>query len=677
MAAVSLVAAGCSVSPNELLGSESSDFGSTGKDSSELTRSADSDPDRESSGAEVDVGAFEPTFDEGACDESLPTSLEIDCGTVLVPSNWEQGSGEIELAVVVFRSSSNSDVGPIVNLEGGPGGHSLETIDFVVEDVVKPLLEIGDVVFFDQRGVGLSQPRLRCQELAELSREHEDDPGLDDDEATDEFYRTLEDCRNRLLDDGIALVDYNSINNAHDVEAIRIALGYEQWNLFGVSYGTKLALEVMRRHPEHVRTAILDSVYPPQVDSVSENPSTFLASLNKVVAACAEEPECAAEGDLGDRIRAVVADLEKDPLRVEIEDWISGETDDVFVTGDTLSGVVTSALYSPSQFVDLPEVIEQLENGDSDGIATFLSQDRTSERFFTSGMFYAIACQEEISFAKPDIVKAALPDDPFGLDDKFELASNTGLSAFETCAAFENGQAPATSNEAVTSDIPTLLMAGDFDPVTPTQWAELAAETLSNSHLVVSENGSHGLSGGDCGSSIVTEFLTAPDSKPDASCFDDEELTFLARSQQEVELEDFSFEVDDGKTLSSVRPEGWRVGSLDGDLYRDQSFLDPTVFFQLSADQNLVLGLESYVGQSDISLSDPTELTGAVGPIEPSELGRRWNRRSGSSGDTRAEWFETTIDGQPVQVILITSNEDYEANLEFVVLPALLDIDIS
>ena len=291
--------------------------------------------------------------------------------------------------------------------------------------------------------------------------------------------------------------------------------------------------------------------------------------------------------------------------------------------------------------------------------------------------FYAIACQEEISFADRTEVASALPDDPFGLADKFELASNTGLSAFATCAAFENGEAPAASNTAVTSDIPTLLMAGDFDPVTPTQWAELAAETLSNSHLVVAENGSHGLSAGQCGSSIVTEFLNAPSQTPDASCFDEGELRFVAADDQAVELEQFSFETAAGKTVSSVRPQGWQVGSLDGDQYRSNSFLDPTVFIQLSADESLALGLEQFVNQSDVTLSSFSRFNGTAGPIEASELDRSWRRRTGVGVGLLAEWFETTIDGEPVQVILITPEGEYDANLESIVLPALQAIDIS
>lgn len=626
---------------------------------------------------ELDVSAFNPKFEERACDDSLPNEIEFECGVVAVPSNWETGEGEIELSVAVVKSDADSSSGPIINLEGGPGGHSIETVAYVVEDVVEPLLETGDVIFFDQRGVGLSSPRLSCAELTELAREHEDERSLDDDEATEQFYQALTECRDRLLGEGNVLEDYNSINNAHDVEAIRLALDYDEWNLLGVSYGTKLALEVMRQHPGHVRSAILDSVYPPQVDSALENPSTFIDSYNKVVDACADEPECAAGGDLGQRLQDLMAELEQEPIRVEIEDWVSGDSDTIFVDGDTLAGVVTSSLYSTSQFVDLPEVVEQLENGESDGLATFLSQDRTGERFFTSGMFYAVACQEEISFSDPEAVAEALPDDPFGLDDKFNLASNTGPNAFKTCAAFENGTAPESSNIAVTSDISTLVMAGDFDPVTPTAWAALAAETLPNSYLVVAKNGSHGISGGECGSAIVTKFLVDPTTAPDASCLDDETLSFVASSPDGVELEDFSFEISNGRELKSVRPKDWRIGSLEGDQYRDASFLDPTVFFQLSADDDLTIGLERYVETSDLTLSGARTYVGSAGPFDASELDRTWKRRQGTSNGVRVEWFETTIDGQPVQIIMVTSDEEYEANMKSIMLPALQGIQVS
>ncbi len=628
-----------------------------------------------------DVPVIEASFEDGDCPFEDVGDYEPRCGVVTVPMAWDaDGGGTVDLAVAVFASTADSPASdPIIYLEGGPGSHALDTIEFVTEDFLDPLLGRGDVVFFDQRGAGHSTPRLECTEVTAVARQQEDVAELDRDVALAEFHQALAECRGRLLDDGIELTAYNSINNAHDVEAIRVALGYERWNLFGISYGTKLGLEVMRRHPEGVRAVVLDSVYPPQVDSVLENPNSFLASYQRVVAACNDDSACAADGDLAERVRAVIARFQADPVRVDIVDWISGDEDRVFVDGDVIANVITGALYSPSQFTDLPELIADLEQGSTDALSEFLSQDRTGERFFTAGMFYAIACQEEISFADPDEVAAAIPDDPFGLTDEFDLASNVGNLAFATCEAFENGQAPAISDTAVSSDLPTLVMAGAFDPVTPVSWAERAAETLPNSWLVVGPSASHGVSSDQCGISMVLAFLDRPEVEPDAGCLSEEELTFVGPPTDPLILDDVVFDIgESGFEVVTVQPQEWSVGSLDGDQYRRASFLDPAELYQLAGDEGLGLGLGEFIADSHrVELGPPQPFTGSIGSIEVGETTRSWDRRTGRTDSAAVEWFETDVDGFEVYVILVAPIDELEVLVSEVLVPALETIEVT
>lgn len=346
---------------------------------------SEGEPGESGSGADIVVDA---RFTEGPCRFQAPADTSPRCGTVSVPVDWKTGEGAIDIAVAVYASTvTDPAADPVVYLEGGPGGHALETTRFVNGDLLQPLLDRGDVIFLDQRGAGLSEPELGCTEVTELGRELEDTPGLDVDEVNERFHDSLRACRTRLEADGIDLDAFNTVNNAHDVEAVRVALGYDQWNLLGISYGTKLALEIMRQHPDGVRTAVIDSVFPQAVDSVRDNPITFLASLDAVVAACAAEPACAAEGDLRQRLIDVVQRYEEDPVQVEIQDFLNGTSDDVFVEGDTLIGIVTQALYSPYWFTDLPELVSELEAGETAAVASYLSQQRTNEPFFTDGMF--------------------------------------------------------------------------------------------------------------------------------------------------------------------------------------------------------------------------------------------------------------------------------------------------
>ncbi|MDH4365611.1 MAG: alpha/beta hydrolase, partial [Acidimicrobiia bacterium] len=599
------------------------------------------------------------------------------CGTVAVPEDWATGTGTVTLSVAVFPSTADSPApDPIVYLDGGPGGHSLDAVQFLTTDLLEPLQARSEVVFFDQRGVGRSTPALDCTEVTAFTRQAEDDPAMGDDEATAGLDDALNACRRRLAGEGIDLAAYNTINNAHDVDAIRRALGYQTWNLLGISYGTRLGLEVMRQHPEGVRSVVLDSVYPPEVDSTRDNPASFVAAYQAVVAACALEPACAAGGDLAARYRAVVATLDAEPLQVEVRDFLTAETDQVWVDGSAIIDVVSQALYSPDQFTDLPELVTELERGRTDALELFLSQARTNEGFFSTGMFFALECNEEIAFADPAAVAAALPPDPFGHTDTFDYGSNNGSLAFSSCAAFNDGTIPTPDpilNQPVTSDVPTLVMSGRYDPVTPPVWAEEAAGHLTQAWLVSAPYGAHGISPGECGMSVVRQFLDDPDTAPDAACYDTETLSFLAGPDPTpVELEPATYTGPDGSaTISTVAPKGWGTGGLDGDWVRQSSFLDPTELLQLGASggQLLAASIERFLTETqDVTLSAPETIEGPGGT---------WQYRTARTETRAVEWYQAERDGATVLVLLVAAPAEVEALTGTVLKPALDNITVT
>lgn len=610
-------------------------------------------------------------FVEGPCPFTPPPGAEPRCGTVTVPEEWDTGAGSIDLAVAVYPSTAEAPaVDPVVYLDGGPGSHALDSTALGASELLDPLLARGDVIVFDQRGAGRSRPQLACPEIEALTRELEDEPNVPTDEVDARFANALTDCRDRLTSDGIDLGAYTSINNAHDVEAIRIALGYDEWNLLGISYGTRLGLEVMRQHSDGVRAAVLDSVFPPQVDSSLENPATFVASFDAVVAACAEETACAAAGDLGQRLADIAARLEADPIPLAVTNYLTGETDDILVDGDTIVGIVTQALYSPSSFGDLPELVAELEQGQVDAATAYLSQQRTTELLFTDGMFYAIVCNEEIPFADSAAVEAALPADPFGLKDRFDYASNTGTGGFATCEAFASDPEPAIANEPVISDIPALVLAGRFDPVTPVSWSEQAAETLPNSYLVVDPFNAHGVSPGACGMRIVTEFLDDPTTRPDTSCIDDGSVTFLGPVEDTVTIERATIPTAGGGELTIARPAEWVHGGLPGDSYRQASFLDPTQIIQIADSPAQQLGIELYLDR---------QYGVVLGARQDADVidGRAWTKRSGAGEATAVEWYETEIDGVPVVIVLVSTVPELDRNIEAVLGPAVEAIELN
>ncbi|MFV0523825.1 MAG: alpha/beta fold hydrolase [Acidimicrobiales bacterium] len=588
---------------------------------------------------------------------------DVRCGTVAVPMSWSDGAGRVELAVAVFPATGDDPApDPVVYLEGGPGGKALAALPFSYPTLVAPLQAGRDVIVFDQRGVGETTPALTCDELTTLSRELEDDPGVGPDEAEARANDALGVCAQRLTDEGVDLAQYNSVANAHDTEAIRVALSYPRWNLFGVSYGTRLGLEMMRQHGEPVRSAVLDSVFPPQVDSTAEAPQTQIDSLNRVVASCAAEPGCQAQGDLMERLAAMAARLEAEPVQVEIVDFLSGGgTDTVYVDGYGLVGLVSQALYSPTWFVDLPVLLTELEAGDTSGLADFGSQLRSTESLFSDGMFFAVECNEEIAFADPAAVDAATPADPFGLLDQYDYASNVGPGAFATCEAFGSHPADAQADEAVVSDVPTLLMAGAFDPVTPVAWAEAAAETLSAGQVVVGPRASHGVSSDECGMSLVAAFLDAPDQPVDGACLEEARLQFIDRPVEPIVMEPFSRQnPGPPATVTGVRPAGWSTGP-GGEDYRRQSVLDPTFVLQMgTAPGSAPLVEQALTANYGLTMTD----------LQPPDGLEGWTVRSGETDDVAVRILQQSQGSLDALIIIGAPPDEIDQMTTDVVIPA-------
>ncbi|NNF53720.1 MAG: alpha/beta fold hydrolase [Acidimicrobiales bacterium] len=594
------------------------------------------------------------------CPFDGPPAVTVGCSRLTVPENWETGEGEISLtfARIPSRSTAASPEA-IVYLEGGPGGHALDTLQFQFDDLWDPLLDDYDLIFFDQRGVGYSEPALDCPELVTLTRKAEDDPTLDPETLDAEFVDAVAGCRARYGAEGIDVSQYNTVNNAKDADAIRQVLGYDQWNILGISYGTKLALEMTRQYPETIRASVIDSVYPPQVDGPASNPATFLDSLNLVSAACDAEPACAAEGSLLDRLVNAATALEASPREVAVTNFLTGESDTVQATGDTIVSVVAQGLYSPFGFSDWPELLTDIENGGTDALSTYLSLDRTNEAFFTTGMQLAVQCHEEISFTDPSSVDD-LPEDPFGL---YDYAFSDGDN-FAMCAAMDAGSAPAHQNEPVVSDVPTLILAGEFDPVTPPAWGQLAAETLSNSQFVLVAGESHGVSPSECGNDIVRQFLADPMSPVDASCADDETVVFIADAAAEVDMEATVADFSIGETFV-LQPADWNNQNVNGvvDSIRQNSLLDVAELLQFAGPSAVSTSIEGFIsGQLDIELTSGSDAD--IGGVV-------WQVKRGDNGRVAADLY-VADDGANVQLVLLISAVEERSDLvAAVLLPAL------
>ena len=461
-----------------------------------------------------EIGTF--MEDADVCGD-LVLEVELTCGYVVVPADHDEPGGEqLRLAVVRLSStSSDPEPDPVVYLEGGPGGNAIDALALGSFSLFESLLAEREVIVVDQRGVGRSEPVLDCPEVHELGDEVNARADRTDEDEDRALLDGLEACFDRFRDDGIDPAWFTTPANADDIELVREALGAERWNLFGISYGTRLGLEVLRRHPQPVRAAVLDSVLPPEADVVFGSAAGFEASFEAVAAACGADPACATDGDLGERLAAMVDELDAAPAPVVVANALTLDQLELFADGDLLLGAVSSALYDPTLFLDVPELLGDLEAGGTDALATYLSVDLVNRDLLSVGMFTAVACADEV------LVEETRPVPAGELWLRAIDGVNVGPFAERACAAAGIDTPAPDAGDAVESDVPTLVLSGEFDPITPPSYGREAAGDLSASVVIEHPYLSHATASDPCVSGIIASFISEPAATVDGSCIDD------------------------------------------------------------------------------------------------------------------------------------------------------------
>lgn len=569
-----------------------------------------------SNGESGDPTVEMPMFEDASCEFQVPEGRSVRCGWLEVPADRETTSStRIRLHVAVFESESDSPApDPVVYLEGGPGGDALESLPLVFEDRFAHLVADRDVVFFDQRGTGFSEPSLACQEIRQL--------GLDtlEQDLTSEEYIPLQDaaiveCRERLAADGADLDAYHSAASAADLAELRLALGYDEWNLYGISYGTRLALTTLRDHPEGIRSVVLDSAYPLDVDLIAETPANLDRALNELFAGCADDPDCAAAyPSLEETFYGLLTSLEDDPLRAEVRDLSSGSRYDAVFDGPSIGGIVFQSLYSEEIIPVLPRLIDNVASGETYELSLLASSFLANGEFVSIGMQYSVQCQEEVAFTTPEALAAGVAPFP-ELEPLFEDSSNLGGQVFNACNLWGVGERPAFENAPVRSDVPVLVTAGEYDPITPPAWGIRAATTLPNATFVEFPGLGHASSvAAGCPREIVLGFLADPSVPPDLSCAAEmSSPAFLLPDTPPPGVELVPFD-DSLFGLTGLVPNGWE-SVAPGTWVRAASGLDQTTLLQQFAPATATATLESILAsQLGVDAFVPAgEYTSAVG----------------------------------------------------------------
>ncbi len=482
-----------------------------------------------------------PALSETACWFDVPKDRTVDCYRLSVPETRPfSGSGKtLSLPVVIVRASEIDDrprPDPVVYLAGGPGdGAWLDSDriywwwDFVAgTDWARKR----DLILFDQRGSGLVEPRIDCPEIERIAVELL--ATTDDPLATRLQQEAAAACGKRLLAEGFNPGAYTSRDGAADLHDLHRALELPAWNVYGLSYGTRLALEYMRQYPEDIRSVMLDSVLPPEAQFLEDDAVTTDRAFRMVFTACARQQKCRkAYGNLERRLTALVQRLNKVPISLR-RPAPSGDGEiEVLVDGDLLVSRLFNLLYNRADIAAVPQLIDIYDRPEMDEIGKDIDSyvaDFIGRGDFGDAMFMSVHCQEEVPFN--DMAKAVAAYRRYPLLAGLAAGGEAGSFA-ATCDSWRATLPPQplvqSDTQAVVSDVPALVLSGLFDPVTPPAYGRMAASHLVNGFYVEFDGEGHDLLGNDaCANIIADRFLDDPQAPPRDACLGEAvELDFL------------------------------------------------------------------------------------------------------------------------------------------------------
>lgn len=472
--------------------------------------------------------ALPGSFESAPCPMGAVEGIKIDCGYLTVAEsrgNFSKTGKTIRLAVAILRSPSvNPRPDPVLFLQGGPGLPTLMTSAFVAS-AYAPILAERDIVLFDQRGTGYSQPSLTCpfggspNQRTPLSRMQRSDRPALLREQVNKFIA----CGAEMRRAGIDLRAYNSAESAADGEDLRRALGYQSWNLLAGSYGSRLALNIMRYYPKTTRSVVLDSPYPPQVSFHTGVFAAFDTALERLFAECRADIACnQAYPNLERTFNQMVAQLNQRPAPVTLRDEQGRPYAMIRLTGNDVMQLIYVYMYESTFIIQIPQLIQATAQQNYQPAIDLLTP-LLAPLPISMGMQLAVQCNEDATFSTARDFVAARHAHPrvsaLALSTFIEEAINFHEALLDICAAWGLSTPDPSANDPVVSDVPALVIGGQLDPITPPENVKLTARTLPRSVQVFYPRGGHWPSfSSPCLSSTIAAFFNNPTRQPDNSC---------------------------------------------------------------------------------------------------------------------------------------------------------------
>ncbi|OOG49489.1 alpha/beta hydrolase [Rhodanobacter sp. C01] len=428
------------------------------------------------------------------------------CADFPVPENRDDPHGRtIKLKLALLRSRAQvASKDMLVFLAGGPGQAATDSAS-AVATMLDPLRAHRDVLLLDQRGTGGSNA-LTCKDSGDAAT-----PGDDDSFDADKMRSAAAECLKQLASHADPRF-YTTTVAARDLEDVRKALGSPQFDLVGVSYGTRMAQQYLMRYPDAVRSVVLDSVVPNSLALGEDFARNLDDALKVQFARCTAEPACKRQfGDPDQTLYQLRDALRANPHEVSFRDPQSYQTVKRVLNENSLASVVRMFAYTPATAALLPLSIDAAAHGDVGpllGQAKILSGDLAE--LMGSGMQYSVICSEDADLLTPR------PQDANTI-----LGTHMVDALKAVCSVWPKGARPADFHQPLKTDKPVLLLAGEYDPVTPPRYAQEVAKGLPKARVLVLKGQAHSVMSAGCTPQVVQHFVEQIDPKKlDASCLD-------------------------------------------------------------------------------------------------------------------------------------------------------------
>lgn len=437
-----------------------------------------------------------------ACDLPQPHSSATTaafCAPFAVPEDRSKADGrKIDMRLALIKSNDALADGFVFFIAGGPGQSAINNWPQVAPSLA-PVRKSRHILLMDQRGVGKSNP-LECAAMPD-----------DNESDLDLVEQRTRACLVKVSKHADPS-QYTTTAAVADIEALRQALGSPTLDLIGVSYGTRVAQQYLMRHPDGVRSVVLDSVAPNSLVFGQDFARNLDDALKAQFANCTSVPACKqAFADPMASLMALKARYKADPQTLKLHDPVDYSEREMRLDDDTLASVARLYAYSPETAALLPLTISAAMKGNT---APLLGQAqivfRGVEELANSGMSLSVVCSEDAD---------RLHINPADADTVLGGAMVDAL--LRQCAIWPKGVRPADFNTPLVSDKPVLILEGELDPVTPPRYGEEVMKGLSNAKLIVAKGQGHNVIGRGCIPKLVQRFVAnlAP-AKLDTKCVD-------------------------------------------------------------------------------------------------------------------------------------------------------------